>query len=195
MAAPAKLNLKIYQGSTFREIFRWESSTKGYVPIVGISKTAPVVISTQSHLIPAGWRVNITGVGGMKEINNSDVYHIASEVTENSITINAVNATQYSTYTSGGTIEYNVPVDLTGFNGRMQIRSEVDSDIVLAELTTENGGFEIDLTYKTIMIEMLPHDTALLDFDSAVYSIELVRGGEVVPFAYGIVSLVKEVTR
>jgi hypothetical protein len=42
MTAPTKANLKIYQGSTFREVFRWESYTKVYVPITGISKTAPV---------------------------------------------------------------------------------------------------------------------------------------------------------
>ena len=35
---PAKINYKIYQGSTFQETLRWESETKTYVPISAITK-------------------------------------------------------------------------------------------------------------------------------------------------------------
>ena len=28
MTSPVKLNFKVYQGSTFKEVLRWESSTK-----------------------------------------------------------------------------------------------------------------------------------------------------------------------
>ena len=48
MAQPVKVNFKIYQGSTFREVLRWESSTRVYKQIGSIAKTAPVEISTVS---------------------------------------------------------------------------------------------------------------------------------------------------
>ena len=44
MAAPIKLNFKVYQGSTFSETLRWESATRVYVPITNISKRYDVSI-------------------------------------------------------------------------------------------------------------------------------------------------------
>ena len=64
--SPAKLNYKIYQGSTFQEAYRWETQTKVYVPIQSISKAAPCVITTaEDHNLPIGWRFRVTGAGGM----------------------------------------------------------------------------------------------------------------------------------
>jgi hypothetical protein len=89
MSAPIKLNLKIYQGSTFKQVLRWESSTKVYVPITNISKNAPMVVTAPSHSIPLGWRAKITNAGGMKEANALD-YQIATEITADTITFNQV---------------------------------------------------------------------------------------------------------
>lgn len=195
MTAPIKLNLKVYQGATFRETLRWESSTKVYKPITGITKAAPVVIAAIGHGMPAGWRFKVTNVAGMTEMNSNDVYHVASIVDTDSITVNAINALGYKDYTSGGVVEYNQPVDLAGYTGRMQIRAKLESTEVILELTTETGGIVIDNTEKTISILMTATQTAAFDFTSAVYSLELINGAEVVPFLTGGVSLVKEVTR
>lgn len=195
MAAPVKLNYKIYQGSTFREIYRWETSTKIYVPITGISKTAPVVVTAPNHGMPTGWRAKIGGVLGMKEINTGEQYITATDAAQNTVTFNHVNAVNYGTYTSGGILEYNQPVDLAGYAGRMQIRQKVDSPDVILSLTTENGGIEIDNTFKTITIQMTAQQTQSFTFQLAVYSLELVKGSEVFPFSNGTLTLVKEVTR
>lgn len=195
MAAPVKLNYKVYQGSTFREIYRWESSTKVYVPITAISKTAPVVITANNHGIPVGWRAKISGVLGMKEINSGDNYLTVTDVTQNSVTINQINAIGYTTYTSGGVVEYNQPVDLAGYTARMQIRQKVDSTNVILSLTTENGGIQVDNTLKTITVLMTAQQTEAFTFQTAVYSLELVKAGEVIPFSGGTLTLVKEVTR
>lgn len=195
MPSPVKINYKVYQGSTFRETFRWESSTRGYATITAISKTAPVVVTTaQPHGVPLGWRAKVTGVVGMKEIN-SDEYRLVTDKTSTTVTFNEINAANYSTYTSGGVLEYNVPVSLIGFTGRMQIRSAIDSTTVIKELTTANGGILIDTSLNTITVEMLASDTQAFSFQTAVYSLELVRGSEVVPFITGNLTLVKEITR
>lgn len=67
MASPTKLNLKVYQGTTFRETLRWESALKVYAPITMISKSAPMVITATDHGAPEGWRVKIAGALGMKD--------------------------------------------------------------------------------------------------------------------------------
>lgn len=194
---PAKINYKIYQGSTFQETYRWESETKVYVPISAIQKSAPCIITTQTaHNLPQGWRFRVVGAGGMKEINSvGDNYHLSTAVTGTTIEINQVNSLQYTAYTSGGVVEYNQPMDLSTYSARMQIRETVDSTTVLHESTTQNGDIVINNTGKFIQITMLGNVTQTFDFSTAVYSMELYNGNNVIPFLTGNISLVKEITR
>jgi hypothetical protein len=196
---PAKINYKIYQGSTFFETFRWESQTKSYATISNIAKSAPCVITTSAnHNIPVNWRVRVTGVAGMKEINQpaEDDYYLITEVTTNTATINQLNSTGFSNYTSGGILEWNLPVPLTGYTAQMQIRETLDSTTTIAELTSSNGGILIDEQNYTISITMLPAQTRAFAFPTAVYSLELTNpSGVVTTFLAGNLTLVQEVTR
>jgi hypothetical protein len=194
---PAKINYKIYQGSTFQEVYRWETQTKVYVPIQSISKAAPCVITTsQNHVMPNLWRFKVVGAGGMKEINNTgDSYHMATATSANTITINQVNSLQYTAYTSGGVIEYNDAVDLSTYSARMQIRETVDSPTTIYEATSQAGQIVLDNTFKTITITILGNVTSQFNFTTAVYSLELYNGNNVVPFLVGNLTLVPEVTR
>ncbi len=195
MASPVKLNFKVYQGSTFKEVLRRETSTKVYVPITNITKAAPAVITAAGHNIPVGWRTKITNVGGMVEINSDETYHIVTATTADTVTINAINSLGFKNYTTGGVLEYNQPFNLTDVTARMQIRGKITDPTVIEELTTENGGIVIDNTAKTIMIVIAAENTALYDFNSAVYSMELISDGEVIPFITGTLTLEREVTR
>jgi hypothetical protein len=196
---PAKINYKIYQGSTFQETFRWESETKVYVPIQAIAKSAPCVITTTSvHQLPLGWRFRVVGAGGMKEINSvgEDSYHLSTLIpTPTTVEINQVNSLNYTTYTSGGVVEFNQPVSLTGFAARMQIRETVDSTTVIHEATTQNAQIVLDNVNKTIQITLLANVTQNFTFSTAVYSLELYSGNNVIPFINGNLTLVQEVTR
>jgi hypothetical protein len=195
MVAPVKLNFKIYQGSTFKEVLRWETSTKVYKSITAITKAAPMVVTSASHGIPVGWRTKITNVVGMKEVNSADTYHTVTATSANSVTINALNSLSYTDYTSGGVLEYNEPRSLAGVTGRMQLRAKADSATILLELTTANGGVVIDDVLKTITLNISAADTSALTFTSAVYSLELVEGTEVTPFIFGGITVDKEITR
>ena len=104
--SPAKINFKMYQGSTFSELLRWESSRKIYKSITGITQAAPCIITAASHGVPNGWRVKVTNVVGMKEINSTDTYNTATFVDANSIELNGINSVGYTAYTSGGILEY-----------------------------------------------------------------------------------------
>lgn len=194
MTTPIKLNLKVIQGSTFGQVLRWESATKIYKPITSITNSAPVVVFAAAHGIPVGWRTKVTNVVGMKEINSTD-YYLVTNTTTDTVTFNAVNSLGYGAYTSGGVLEYNEPVDLSGYTARMQIRPKLEDSTIIKELTTENGGIVIDNSAKTIQLVISAADTASFTFSSAVYSLELVVATTVIPFAAGSVTLTKEVTR
>jgi hypothetical protein len=196
MAAPVKLNYKIYKGSTFSEVLRWESSTKVYKYITGITNAAPVVITSVGHAIPPGWRFKVTNVVGMKELNSADIYHIASDVTSDTLSINNINAIGFTAYVSGGVLEYNFPTDLSTYSARLQIRAKIDSADILLELTTSNGGIVLDNTNKTITINISAVQSSEFTFTSAVYSLELYTvAGYVLQLASGTISVEKEVTR
>ena len=196
---PAKINYKIYQGSTFQESYRWESQTKVYAPITAISKSAPCVITTSTnHQIPVGWRFRVTGAGGMRELNSgAEDHYIATNTTSNTITINQVNSSLFTAYTSGGVVEYNQPVPLSSYSARMQIRETVESADVIYSTTSDIGGhIALDLELSTITLSIPALVTQEFDFATAVYSLELyVPGGIVVPFLVGNLTLVPEVTR
>jgi hypothetical protein len=195
MAAPTKLNFKIYQGSTFTETFRWEGDLKVYAPIANITRAAPMVVTSTAHGIPVNWRVQISNVTGMKEANTTD-YINATSVTANTITFNDINSVGYSAYTAGsGVLVYNQPVSLAGYTARMQIREKITSDTYIKELTTANGGIIIDDTNKIISITISAADTSSFTFKTAIYSLELVKGAVVEPFIYGSISLELDITR
>jgi len=196
---PAKLNYKIYEGSTFQETFRWESQTKSYAQISAITKSAPCVITTSAnHTCPLNWRARITGAGGMKEINitSDDEYYLVTSKTNNTVTLNQINSANYTTYTSGGILEWNTPIDLTGYTAQMQIRETLDSSTVIHEMTTSNGGIAIDTTNYSITINIPAATTRNFDFTTAVYSLELTDINAVVTtFVTGNLTLVREITR
>ncbi len=195
MAIPSKQNWKLYQGSTFTEVLRWESATKVYKTITNITQAAPMVVTAVGHGVPMGWRTKITNVGGMKDINSTSTYQIVTGTTTDTLTYNAVNAVGFSAYTSGGILEYNAPTSLSGVTARMQIREKITSTTTIDELTTENGRIIIDDTLKTITISIPATVTAAYTFKSAVYSMELVSGAVVTPFISGNITLDTEITR
>lgn len=196
MSTPGKIHFKIYQGSTFNEIIRWETLLKTYVPITAITKSAPVVITAIAHEIPVEWRVKLSNIVGMTELNSNEIYHQVTSVTPDTITINAVNTLAYKSYISGGVLEYNTPVNLSGYTARMQIRSKVDSLDTIAELTTENAGIVLNNINKTILLQIPALTTSAFSFINAVYSLELIAsGGQVTTLVTGTITLVKEVTR
>lgn len=192
----AKMNFKINQGSTFNPVLRWEGAEKVYKVITNVTKSAPVVITAVEHGLVSGWRVKLTDIVGTKELNNSTTYHPITVVTPDTISINSINSLSYTTYVSGGVVEYNKPIDLAGMTARMQIRAKIESDVVIHELTTENGGITLDNVTKQIRLTIPAATTTTFDFTSAVYSLEIIDSiGVVFNFARGTITLNKEVTR
>lgn len=193
MTTPARINFSIYQGTTFSEELRWESSYKTYIPITDATKSAPLVVTAPAHGVPLLWRVKFTNILGMTELNNNDEYHQVSSITTNTVTINEINSLGFKTYTSGGILEYNTPINMTGYTGRMQIRESIDSTEVIQELSTTNNQIVINNTNKTITLSIPAAVTSTFTFTTAVYGLNLTSaGGQVIPFCTGIITLIRE---
>ena len=92
----------------------------------------------------------------------------------------------------------DVPINLTGYKAYLQARSDKESTTKLLDLTTEGLDPEIVITEVTgtVTIIVLDEDTALLNFNTAYYDLELhAPAGTVERWIEGIVTLSKEVTR
>jgi len=88
------------------------------------------------------------------------------------------------------------PIDLTGCTARMQVRAEVDSDVVLLSLTTENGGISLGGAAGTIDLLSADDETAAMTWDGGVWDLEIVHpNGDVTRLAQGSISVSPEVTR
>lgn len=88
------------------------------------------------------------------------------------------------------------PVNLTGCTARLQVRSDIDS-IVLLELTTENGGIQLGGATGTVRRYMNPAATAaIVPWEEAVYDLEIMfPSGSVRRLLAGNATVSREVTR
>lgn len=87
------------------------------------------------------------------------------------------------------------PVDLTGYTGRLQIRTTKDAASAELELTTENGGMTLGGTAGTIALLVSAATTGSASYTGGVYDLELVNGSTVTRLLEGNFPLNKEVTR
>jgi hypothetical protein len=100
------------------------------------------------------------------------------------------------TYTLTLTDNVGTPINLTGYTARMQMRRAVQSDEVLISLTTQNGRIVITPLTGVIVLNIEATATAALNFQTAVYDLEIESaGGIVTRVLQGKVTLSREVTR
>jgi len=86
-----------------------------------------------------------------------------------------------------------LPVDLTDYDARMQIRDL--AGVQLFELTTSNGGLTLGGLAGTITFYISAEDTDEPGADNAEYDLELVAPNEdVLPFLAGSVTFQNQVT-
>lgn len=195
----AQTDLLIRQGKTFSRLLRWEAQPIVYKAITAITQTAPVRITAAAHGIPSGWRAAVTSVKGMCDINADEpirdsAYHKTTVIDVNTIEFNDVNAADFKAYTSGGYVQYNTPVDLTGVTARLMIKDKVGGT-TLVTLTTENNGIVIDDTAMTIRLVIAATATALYTWKKGVYDLEMISpDGTVTLLLSGNVAVEKEVT-
>lgn len=202
----ATKDLLIQQGKTFTLVLRWETEPIVYKAITAIQQTAPVRLTVTGHGAPDGWRAAVTSVKGMTEINAADParlrdsdYHALTVLDANTVEFNDINAASFKTYISGGYLQYNTPVDLTGYVARMEIKDKVGGTVLasadVADAPLNILAIAIDNTRKTITLTISATATAALTWKKGVYDLEMQSDtGVVTALITGTVAVSKEVT-
>lgn len=192
-------DLSLVQGKTFSLVLRWETEPIVYKTITAIQQSAPARLTVAGHGIPDGWRCAVTNVKGMTEINaeanalRDTDYNPITVVDPNTIEINAINAAGFKAYTSGGVIQFNTPVDLTGYTARMQIKAKVGGTVLKSLVSPTD--ITLNTAASTITLTISATDTAAFAWKSGVYDLELVSAaGVVTALLTGKVTVAKEVT-
>jgi len=98
------------------------------------------------------------------------------------------------------------PIDLTDYNGRMQIRPSIASSTIYISLSSSLQADGTGLNFSgsngstpptsgSIGVYISAISSSLLDFDQAVYDLEIYSGSYVSRILEGQIKLSKEVTR
>ena len=87
-----------------------------------------------------------------------------------------------------------LPVDLSGYTAKMQMRHTKSAEEVQATLTTENGGIILGGTAGTIILVFSDELTRTLTRDG-YYDVLLYSGDDALRFVEGKITLSKGVTR
>lgn len=96
-------------------------------------------------------------------------------------------------------------INLSGYHGRMQLRSDYNSVPLLSlssSLSADGTGINLSgsngttpLSSGSIAIYISAYSSSLLEFGEALYDLELVKGNEVTRLLEGKVKLSKNITK
>ena len=123
--------------------------------ITAATQTNPVALTITAHGMTTGAQVQVTGVVGMTQLN--DKIYIATVVDANTITLNGVDGTAFTAYTSGGSATYGtfyvakesaVMANFTGGNslstdhfGSVGVAANMDAFTPAFATTYSSNGF------------------------------------------------------
>ena len=196
----ASKDLTIEQGKTFTQVLRWEIQPVVYKAITAITQSAPVRITCPEHGVPQGWRVAVVSVKGMAQINSSNTppkakdYHQATVINADTLELNDINAAEFKAYVSGGYVQYNTPVDLTGMSARLVIKDKVGGTELLRLDSSALGGIVLNNSTKTITATISATVSAALTWKKGVYELEIEDSlGHVSSLLAGAVTVTKEI--
>lgn len=191
--------LAFVQGSTFSLVLRWEKEPIVYKPITAIEQSAPVRITAPAHGLVNGWRVAVVGGKGMDELRATpnDVkdkdYHQATVIDVDTIEFNNLNAASFKSYGGGAHLQYNTPVDLTGYDAHLIVKDKIGGT-VLFEMNIENNRILLDPALHTITLTASANDLSAQTWTKGIYELELDSPtGIVTKLMSGTVTVTKEI--
>lgn len=200
-------DLTLVAGTSFSLVLRWESAPILRKAITGISvATGAPRITIAGHGIPDGWRVAITGVKGMTDLNAEDStrlrdsdYHQATVLDANTIELNDVNGADFKLWTSGGIVQWNTPVSLAGFTGRLRVEDRHGGTVLASNLVADAPlntlSLLIDTSLYTVTLVFPSNATTALAGKNGEWEAEMASGDAtpvVTQLLRGIISVGKE---
>ena len=126
------------------------------------------------------------------EIKDRD-YHQATVIDADTIEFNDVNASGFKAYGGGAHLQYNTPVELTGYVARLIVKDKVGG-VTLFEMTTDNSRIVLDPLSHTITLTVTATDLAAQTWVKGVYELELESpSGVVTKLMGGAATVAKEI--
>lgn len=115
---------------------------KQYVPIVvnaisAITKANPAKVTSTAHGRTTGDEVQVFGVSGMTQINGT--FTTCTVVDVNNVTLDGIDSTAFSTYTSAGILSFGQSV----YSGASTLVAT--GDVGIADLATPEDGLQVNL--------------------------------------------------
>lgn len=162
---PARLDLSIIQGATFRLVLRVMQPTLEYRQITAIAATAPVRL-TAEHDLPTDWPVWVRGVMRMPALNAEPVRqrpHMAAVIDASTLEINALSATGLQP--AGGELIYHPPVDLTGAVATLRVVDASGQVLLQLTPTVHAGGW--------VEVAIEDEQTAALDWREGAWLLDI----------------------
>lgn len=89
----------------------------------------------------------------------------------------------------------SIPVDLTTYTARMQVREKYISKTAVISINTENGGITLGGEAGTINLYVSSEETSQIPPKDYVYDLELISSSEVYRIIEGKFIVTPEVTR
>ena len=189
-------DITIKQGKTFSRVLRWGTKPVVRKPITGISLDSGAPrLTVVGHGLKNGWPAYVSRVKGMVNINalnnppKPSDYKESTVIDPDTIEFNEVtpvdaNGREWPAWTSGGFLEYNTPVDLSGYTARIKIKNKVGGT-VLASNDPADGVLNvitvaIDDATKTITLTIAASATDDFAWTKGVYELEMVSASNVV---------------
>lgn len=158
---PARVDLPVVPGTTYRDVVRLMQPDFVYPPITAIAPSESGVRLTVVHGLAGDWPVWVRGVTGMADLNrdprNAQPWR-AQRIDADTLQINALSGAGLNA--SGGELVYRLPVDLTGASVAMRFSRSGQALLTL----TLGAGLEVP-TPGTINRTLTPEQTAQLAGD------------------------------
>lgn len=180
--------LQITRGSTYCDSLQWSTDECVFRPIKIVRSTAPVRLDCPGHGVPDDWEVSIEGHAN---IDPRKIFNVR-RIDDDTLEIPCLNGTMFSA--SPAVLRYLMPVDLTGYEARLQIRDRVGGNLLLELSSNAGAGITIDHQLKQIKREIAADITAALTWKRAVYGMEMILGSYVIKLDSGTVEVSDEVT-
>ena len=196
MAIP-NFPLDIIAGATFSNKFHWYAGGKFMAPIEEIIVGYPTIIKVTAHGLPtiSDTPVILSGIDGAKILNSVELGIEEAAWLDVDHFEMPVSTVKDCWEVGSGELTYFKPTDITGYTARMQIKERWQSDIVILELTTENGGIILTVEDAGIQLTIVPAATEALKFKKGVYDVKMISPGtEVTRVFEGSVLVHRETT-
>lgn len=140
-----------------RSSLKIATATASAKSITGASKADPAVITAVGHGYATGDIIQIDSVGGMIELNGRA--YVVTVLTVDTFSLNGVNSSSYTTYTSGGEATKQT-MTAVGNIKDFNITPDQPAEIDVSNLASTRKEFRIGLAGSWVMTCAMDIDTA-----------------------------------